>query len=1126
MKALGTKRPAWTMEGQMNQTSDRPQRRGRFSALRVAVVLVAIALTAATAAPASAAVRWTSEVTQAPTNLPPGGKGIIRLLLANAGDTASTEMPVVSFELPQGVTINDPAPPDAHGWTCTGSPTVTCTNAIGAFVGIAPFTYVGLIEFGTDVFSINLPVDIAADAPEGVHSFEITASGGGGTSLETHEIQIGSHQVPFGVTPGTFEAGAFDQAGNDYTQAGGHPYRASTSFDLSTRFLDPAEPEATFSRAIIEEGSLKDVVADLPAGFIADPSASPKCADLGLVDKRQCPASAQVGVSTISPPSQSNGRRRMFAVYNVTPPENAPAQLAFKSPLGVVALRPVLRSDGDMGLSAQVKNVTQVDIVTSSEVTLWGVPADPSHDAQRCPNPNYIAQACTGTDEGNLPVASSEPHSSSAPLKPFLSNPTSCSGEPVQTKLHLSSWEQPGSYQADGDPDLSDPNWATAIADSPPITGCDALQFNPSVVVQPTTSQADSPTGLHVELSVPQSQGVGSAATAHLKDTTVLLPEGMTVNPASANGLGACSAAQIGLTSGVGAGHPVFDKAEPSCPLSAKIGTVEVDTPLLEKPLTGDVFLAKQFDNPFGSLLGIYLVVRGPGLLVKLAGHVEVDPNTGRLSTTVTENPQVPFETLTLDLKQGPRAPLMTPGCGTHTTTATLTSWAAPNTNVVSTDSFQITQGPNGGPCPTGKLDPKLSAGVLNPMAGDSSPFVANLSREDGSGVFTAIDLSTPEGLSAKLKGVPYCPEASIAQALARSGAGAGATELASPSCPAASQVGTVVAGAGAGANPFYVDTGKLYFAGPYKGAPLSLVAVIPAVAGPFDLGAVVDRIALNVDPATAQVTAVGDPIPTALQGIPLDVREIRVAIDRDGFIQNPTDCSPMSVDGTVHGVGGAVAQVSNRFQVGGCAALGFKPNLTLAFKGGTKRTKHPALKSVVTYPKGDYANIAKAAVTLPGVEIIDQNHIGNPCTRPQFAEGKCPKISVLGRAKAWSPLLDKPLEGKVYFRANGGERKLPDVVADLGGQIHIVLVGAVDTVTPQTNPRIRTTFFQVPDAPVSRFVLELKGGKEGLLVNSGNICKRPDTAVVRFTGQNGRTYDTEPTVANSCGKKGKARGR
>jgi hypothetical protein len=384
--------------------------------------------------------------------------------------------------------------------------------------------------------------------------------------------------------------------------------------------------------------------------------------------------------------------------------------------------------------------------------------------------------------------------------------------------------------------------------------------------------------------------------------------------------------------------------------------------------------------------------------------------------------------------------------------------------------------------------------------------------REDATQPLAGIDTTLPPGLTGKLAGIPYCSEAQIAQAQARSKPNEGTLELSNPSCPAASEVGTVDVSAGAGITPLHV-TGHAYLAGPYKGAPLSLVIVTPAVAGPFDLGAVVVRTALYLNPETAQIHAVSDPLPQILDGIPLDVRQVALKMGRPEFTLNPTSCDPMSISGTLTSALGQSAALTSPFQVGGCNALAFKPKLAIRLKGATKRTGHPALTAVATFSKGQ-ANTKRVAVTLPRSEFLDQGHIGTVCTRVQFAANQCPKASVYGKARATTPLLDQPLSGPVYLRSSSHE--LPDLVIALHGQVDVVLDGRVDSV----NGGIRNTFEAAPDAPVSKFVLEMQGGRKGLLINSANLCKLKPAAtraVVKMEAQNGKVWDTEPVVQSSC---------
>jgi hypothetical protein len=516
------------------------------------------------------------------------------------------------------------------------------------------------------------------------------------------------------------------------------------------------------------------------------------------------------------------------------------------------------------------------------------------------------------------------------------------------------------------------------------------------------------------------------------------------------------------------------------------------------------------------------------GVRIKVAGKLVTNPVTGQLTSVFTENPEAPFSRLALKFNSGPRSPLVNPPkCGTYAIHSEFSPWSAVNPanptpeEISSQDStYQVTSGPNGSSCPAGNLEPKLNAGLRSTQAGAKSPFDLTLTREDGSQRFTGLSVTTPKGLTAYLKGIPYCPDATLAGI--SEAEETGRPQLEHPSCPAASQVGTVTAGAGSGPFPFQTP-GNVYLAGPYKGAPVSLAVVTPAVAGPFDLGNVVIRNGLYVNPETTQVTTKSDPIPTILHGILLDIRQIHLSLDHPNFTAAPTNCEPSAVTAQVAGEEGGSASLSNRFQVGNCAALGFKPKLGLKLFGGTHRGSHPRLVATLTEREGD-ANIAGASVALPHSEFLDQAHIRTVCTRVQFAAQQCPAGAVYGEAEATTPLTGYALKGPVYLRSS--DNPLPDLVAALKGPdtqpIEVVLDGRIDSV----HGGIRTTFEAVPDQPVSSFVLRMQGGKKGLLVNSRNICNSTNKVTADFTAQNGRTASLRPVLQNSCKKAAKKQKR
>ncbi|MFL5834785.1 MAG: hypothetical protein ACJ76B_12530 [Solirubrobacterales bacterium] len=887
----------------------------------------------------------------------------------------------------------------------------------------------------------------------------------------------GTAQAAFGIAPGSFEVNVLDSAGTPIPvpQAGSHPSAHQVRFEFNTKPNDTGGggPEP------IPDEAVKDVEVELPPGLVGSPAAIPPCsaADFvpqGIAGPTHCPTTSQVGVAYVKiglGPGFSF--TQPVPVYNLNPSPGAVATLGFV-PSIPVTIDLELRTGGDYGITAISRNTSQGLNIYGVDLRLWGVPSAAEHNAER-----YLPGRFAPGDENGNPLPSG--------LTPtaFLDLPSQC-GVPRTTRLAVTSWQAEARDEA-----LS----------APQVFGdCDEQSFEPSVRVQPDSSRAGAPTGLSVDVRVPQSDNPNGRISPPVKDTTVTLPRGMAVNASSANGLEGCSPAEADLT-GTG---------EMRCPAASRVGTVEIETPLLGNPVEGSVYLADQGSNPFNSLLALYVSVVEPetGAVVKLAGRVSPDPQTGQLTATFADTPQLQFETLHMHLKGGENAPLVLPAaCGTYTAEAVLSSWAEPDSPVTSRSSFSVSSGCSG----ADRFDPGLTAGTLNPIAGSYSPFLLRITREDGEQNLAKVEATLPEGLLAKLKGVPPCD-------------GAVAT---AGNCPAASQVGRAVVGAGSGSEPVFLpEPGKaptaVYLGGPYKGAPYSLVVKVPAQAGPFDLGNVVVRNALRIDPVTTRVTAESDPLPQILQGIPVAYRDLRVEVDRKGFMLNPTNCREQRVTSTLTSAAGQTASPADRFAVAGCRELGFGPSLNISLKGKMNRTGNPALKAVLKMPKSDQANIAKTTVVLPKAMFIDNAHINNPCTRVQFDAGKCPGGSILGRATAYTPLLDKPLTGPVYFRSNGGDRELPDLVVDLKGQIHVTLVGFIDSVPVKGTEatQVRTRFQNVPDAPVSRFVLNLKGGKKGLIENSENLCSFTPTAKVQMTGQNGKTANSNLKLGTSCGKK------
>jgi hypothetical protein len=1026
-----------------------------------------------------------------------GGRGTSTLTLTaqNIGGAGSSGTITLRATLPSGITAL--APPTSSAvenavdpWSCDTSTAteIVCTRS-------EP------VRPGLTVPPVNAVIAAAPGVTGGTVQIEVS---GGGAATATAELPLTVSTTPAGPGFQTFVAGAYDEDGNFDRRAGGHPFSASTAFFANT--------VRTQKGYVLPPAEFKDIVVKLPPGFLGNPNAVPGCPE--STPTQNCDLDSMVGV--VEPITERFGGWSIPSpVFSTEAPIGYPAKFRFRiaesEDVNVVGS---LRSDEDYGVDAASLRTPQVDQVIGVFFTFWGQPASSSFDNLRCKAPK------TGLEGIGAIRFEIGCRASGAEDNAFLTSPTNCAEQaasPPIISTTASTWQPPGEIFG-------------STFGIPSVTGCENLEFESGFTVSSSTRTSDSPADLSTTMTMP-TQGLTDPlklATPELKDTVVTLPQGVSLNPAGAHGLAACSLEQIGFK---GNGFPMpnpmrFDKQPQSCPDASKIGSVELKSPLLADPLNGALYLAAQGDgNPFGSLFAVYLVVEDPdrGIVVKLAGKTEPDPLTGQIKAMFSNLPQLPFESLRLDFKRGSHSPFATPEtCGSFATKAVSTPWSAPESGPpLQTDdggqAFLLDAGPNGrgcAPTPQGRpFDLGLEAGSENTQAGAHTPFAVRLLRPDGAQEIRSFRLEMPEGFTAKLKGLGVCSDAEIAAAAAKSGA----AEQASPSCPASSRVGSAIVGAGAGSDPYYV-TGSVYLAGPYKGAPLSVVAVTPAVAGPFDLGVVAVRSALFVNPKTAQVTAQTDPLPEFLDGVRLRIRDVRVLLNREGFALNPTSCEVKSVAATVEGSSGATTKLSNRFQMGNCAALGFKPSVRLQLHGKPRRGAYQRLIATVSAREGD-ANIARAAVTFPHSQFLAQEHIRTVCTRVQFAAKACPRGSVYGFAEAVTPLLDEPLRGPVYLRSS--DNPLPDLVAALRGPdrqpIEVELSGRTDS----KHGGIRNTFDLVPDAPVTRFTLQLFGGKKSLIVNSRNLCAGKQRGTVRMRGQNGKLRKFRPVIKNDCRKRG-----
>ena len=893
-----------------------------------------------------------------------------------------------------------------------------------------------------------------------------------------------------------------DKDGAMETQAGAHPF--ATTVSLMANVDGEGNPE----------GWLKDFFAELPSGWVPDTTAYPRCtnADFLRVEKgtNACPIDTQVGINAVS--AEEAGHWSTAPVFNLTPPPGVLLRLGFSiGPANITVDGYLSQSPPYNGIGAS-RNTSQLVEVLGDKNQLWGDPSDPAHDELRGPCGVGGAALEPGEEfhfEGN---------GESCPLpsrnaSPFLTLPTDCS-HPLTSHFEAFSWE--------GEEDFGFSETHDEEGDPQPFTDCASLPFKPSIEATPTSRAAQSPTGLDFSLDV-KDEGLTSVtgrAQSAIRKGVFTLPEGMSANPSLAEGLEVCSEEDLEaetLQAAPGEG----------CPQASKVGTLEVESPLVEEPVKGSLFIAEPYKNQFNSLLALHIVIKNPklGVIVKQAAKIEPDPKTGQLVTTVDEIPQLPFSHFRLHLREGGRSPLISPPtCGPHTAKAVLTPWSGTEP-ITATSTFNLISGPNEGSCPVGTpFEPGFKAGSQNNAAGEFSPFSMRLTRRDGDQDLTRFDLTLPPGVLAKLAGVDKCPDAQIALAKTKTGT----AELQSPSCPASSKVGTLWGGAGVGSQLTYVP-GSLYLAGPFGGAPLSAVGIVPAVAGPFDVGTVVVRQAVNVNPRTGEVTADGahsDPIPHILAGIPLSVRDVQVHVDRPDFTINPTSCDPFATEASLWGGGtnlfssaddSPVAR-EDRYQAANCSRLGFKPKLTLKLKGGTHRGDHPALRAVLK-PRPHDANIEAAVARLPRSAFLDQAHIKTICTRVQYAADNCPPGAVYGHVRAFTPLLSDPLEGPVYLRSSN--HNLPDLVFSLHGIVDFEAAARIDS----KKGGIRTTFTDVPDAPIAKVVLNMEGGKKGLIVNSTNLCAQKHRANVQLDAHNGKRLNIKPLMEARCSKSKKQRG-
>ncbi len=876
-----------------------------------------------------------------------------------------------------------------------------------------------------------------------------------------------------------------------FTQAGGHPNYGITDFKIDTY-------QSFFGLGGFPTTFLKDITVDTPEGLSVNPEALPQCT-VEQLDTQTCPPTSLVGINyltvaaetpvanecthEIAPGKKECAQARVaLPVYNLVPFQGVPSMVGFLTEGGPTFIEGSL-SPADQHVTFHIREIhppsaTSPPIIESRLVFFSAKETN-------------LNPAADGT---------------------YLTMPSNCAGGQV-SKLTLDTQGPP--YEAEAS--STEASYTTPEGAS----GCENVPFKPEITVSADGGKfVDSPEATTVDVGIPWNPNA-PIANSYLKVAKVTLPEGMGINPSASNGLATCSDAQFHYHTNLAV----------ECPSASQIGTVEIETPALPNgSITGEVYVGEPLKNGPGAFetgeqfrIFIYGHSTRYGVNVRLEGKTYPNATTGRLTAVVAENPQATFRNFRLHFNGGDKGILTSPPtCGPNTTNTEFTPWSGHDDQNTPTSNTALTSDPTGGTCPTSlgarKFGPSFAAASESNAAGQYSPYEVKISRPDGQQELKAVNVTLPKGLVGRLAGIPYCSDAALAEAAASSGK----AQQAKPSCSSESAIGTVTTVSGTGGAPLSLP-GVAYLAGPYKGAPISMAVVTPAVSGPFDLGTVVVRVALNINPLTAQVNAVSDPIPNVFGGVKLDVRSIDVKLNRYKFTVNPTNCAAAATAGTVNGGGSnpanaadwSSAAVSSSYQASGCKNLKFKPTFHVRITGGITRAKNPKLRAVVQARSGD-ANIARTALNLPHSLFLDQGHIKTICTRVQLAAKECPSGSIYGYAEASSPLVKQKLKGPVYLVSS--KHTLPDLLADLNGQINIQLDGVISS----QHGGLKTVFNSTPDVPLKTFILEMKGGKKSLLQNSENLCKKQQLAILNMKGQNGKTVKNNKFRLNIASCKSK----
>jgi hypothetical protein len=1107
---------------------------GRISRIALGVLVIGALVLFAGAPSAGAASPWWSLGSGSwPTNLPASGTGKVIVTAENVGDasidgsvlpvvledTLPEHLEVTGVEPVEGIAGEGPVNAFNRGPVTCSAPTPHSVRCM--FDGVLP-----------SYEELEVRIAVKATGASASEANSVVVSGGDANlATVTQPIRVGESNG-FGIAG--YELLAEEEGGGAATQAGAHPFQLTTVTNLDTSEV------ASNVREQEPAAMAKDLTFQLPPGLIGNPTPLPQCTDVQFStvilpsEHNECEAKAAIGVAvvTVNVKGVEGLTSRAVPVFNLTPLAGEPARFGFEVDGSRTFIETSVRSGRDYGVTVTVPNITESVGFLASKVSLWGVPGAAVHDDAR-------GWECVKGQAVGCSADVAEP-------PPFLSLPTACSG-PLDTTVEGDSWAEPHPV----DPAAAPLRVGFEMAG---FDGCNRLQFDPSIRVAPDVSEASQPSGLSFDLHIPETAALDAEGLAEsdMRSFTVALPEGLAINPSGGDGLLGCSEALAGFTgfeelsgSEPGARTATFtpslaDPLQPgvnSCPDASKIASLRITTPLLPNPLEGALYIANQNQNPFGSLLAVYGFAVDPvsGVTIKLAGETRLNAagHVGEIVFSEESSPQAPFEDAEIHFFGGERAPFATPArCGAYTTTATLAPWSG-NAPADVSSTFEITSGPHGTPCPGATLpfSPSLTGGTTNINAGAFSPLVTTIGREDGNQDMQGVQLHMPAGVEGLLAGVKLCPEAQANEG----------------TCGPQSLIGETTVSAGVGSDPATVTGGRVYITESYAGAPFGLSIVDPVKTGPFDLehdtanpaqdppcDCIVVRAKIEVDPVTADLTVTTDQsgphaIPSVIDGIPVQIKQVNVTINREHFTFNPTNCNPLSLTGTLAGTEGASQPLAVPFQATNCGALKFTPTLAVSTTGKASKANGTSLNFKIAYPKaalGSQAWMKLMKFSIPKQLPARLTTIQKACLAATFESDRaaCPAASIIGHVIVHTPVLPVPLEGPLYFVSYGGAA-FPDAVAVLHGYgLTIESHGHtfIDSKTGVTS----ATFEAVPDVPFESIEVSVPQGpfsEFGANVpakDNYNLCGQKLLMPTLFKAQNGlEIHQNTPVTITGCAK-------